>query len=136
MAQASFTKDGMAPLEFSVNPHYPGRVTVAGGTVRGNAESGEGYAYEKGAPYSLTELRFEDMPEADYDGGFDYSAKTQGAGTQSLINWFLELSGGEFTYNDPFGRAHAVTFADEKLRFAMTDKGFYEGSVTLREDLD
>jgi hypothetical protein len=134
MASATFTADaGVTPLAFSVNPRYPGRVTVQSGLVRALTEGNEEYMFAKGARYAVIELKFEGMPACDFDGGFDYLTNSQAQGKQSLTNWFLNLASEAFTYTDPFGKSHEVTFADDKLDFQMTDNGLYDGVLKLRE---
>lgn len=136
MAAAAFsTGTGVTPLVFSVNPRYPGRVALGSGVVWVQTEGNEEYSYKKGAGYAVIELKFENMPASDFDGGFDYLTKAQGPGTQSLANWFLNMAGEAFTYTDPFGVAHVVTFADDRLDFQMTDNGLYDGIIKLKEQL-
>jgi len=139
MAETVFTAGGgAAPLDFSVNPSYPGRVTLQSGVARAQTEGGTEYAYAKGPLYALYTLRFEGMPGSDYDGGFDYAASSQAAGAQSLINWFINVAppgSAGFTYTDAFGKAHSVTFADDRLEFSLTGDGLYDGVITLKEIL-
>jgi hypothetical protein len=137
MPAASFSAGtGVTQLVFSVNPCYPVRAVFNSGSVKAMTEGGEEYVYRKGEGYLLHYVRFEGMPASDYDGGYDYSAKAQAEGTQSLINWFCSIAGsGTFTYQDPFGKAHQVSMADGKLDFGMTDNGLYDGVITLKEML-
>jgi hypothetical protein len=134
MGAATFTAgEGVTPLVFSVNPRYPGKVTLQSGVVRVLTEGNEEYAFGKGAGYAIIELKFEGMPASDFDGGFDYPTNSQAHGRQSLTNWFFRNAGGVFTYTDPFGTSHQVTFADDSLAFQMTDNGLYDGVIKLRE---
>jgi len=136
MPATAFTSPGFDGLEFSVNPVYPGRLEAGPGLALGLTDGGAAYAYGKGKPYILRVLSFEDMPAADLDGGFDYESGSQSPGTQSLINWFVNVAppgGGGFTYQDPFGGSHAVEFADPKLEFSLTARGLYSVTVRLRE---
>jgi len=139
MADTVFTAGaGVTPLSFSVNPCYPVRVCLNSGVARGVSEGGTEYAYRKGPLYALHFIRFEGLPSSDYDGGYDYVTGLQGAGTQSLVNWFVNVSqagSGTFTYTDPFGKARTVSLADDKLEFSLTDKGSYDGAITLKEIL-
>ncbi|MGA2193084.1 MAG: hypothetical protein ABSG42_06885 [Nitrospirota bacterium] len=133
--QASFSAGaGVTPLVFSVNPRYPGKVTIMSGNARVETEGGEEYIYKKGPGSVVLELKFENMPSADFDGGFDYTTGSQASGTQSLVNWFINLSNAPFSYNDPFGNGYTVTFAVDKIEFQLTDKGLYEGVIALREE--
>lgn len=136
MAEAKFMADGATALVFTVNPRYPGRTTLDGGSVRGLTEGGQEYVYKKGRACLLHELKFEGMPASDFDGGFDYATSTQAAGTQSLVNWFLNVHGQDhapFTYQDPFGNTHSVMIVDDRLSFALTDYGLYDGVITLKQ---
>jgi hypothetical protein len=136
MPVTAFTSQGADGLEFSVNPVYPGRLEVSPGLAIGLTEGGEAYAYGKGRPCVVHVLSFEDMPSADFDGGFDYATGAQTPGTQSLVNWFVNVAppgGGGFTYSDPFGGSHTVAFADARLDFSLTSLGFYSVSIRLRE---
>lgn len=131
-----FSSQGGDTLEFSVNPVYPGRLEANPGLTLGVTEGGALYAYGKGRPYVLHTLKFEEMPASDLDGGFDYSSGTQSPGTQSLINWFINIAppgSGGFAYADPFGGSHAVEFADTRLDFSLTALGLYSVSLRLRE---
>jgi len=135
MTSASFSAGtGVTPLAFSVNPSYPVRAVLHTGLVKALTEGGDEYSYGKGPGYILHYLRFEGLPAVDFDGGYDYAAGTQEAGTQSLVNWFLNAAGvGTFTYQDPFGKLHEVSFADDRLEFAMADYGLYDGVITLKQ---
>ena len=139
MSESAFTAGaGVTPLNFSVNPSYPGKVTLQSGLAKAQTEGGSEYAYSKGPAYVLYTLRFEDMPAKDFDGGFDYKTGGQAEGTQSLVNWFLNIAppgASGFTYKDPFGTEHEVTFADDRLEFMLTDIGLYGGAVVLKETL-
>lgn len=136
MPKATFSSPTAQPLTFSVNPRYPGKITINPGMVRGRTEGGEDCVYEKAAPFALIDLKFADLPASDFDGGFDYSAATQTTGTQSLVNWFLMFgAGGAFTYTDPFGRSHTVSLTTDHLDFALTEFGLYDGSLTLKEQI-
>ena len=138
MAGARFELPGAAPLEFRVNPAYPGRVVLRSGSVRAETEGGGEYVYSKDGGFAQLTLRFEGMPASDFDGGFDYSSGTQAPGTQSLANWYFKVTGmggAAFTYYDPFGGAHEVSFMDERLEFSMTDHGLYSGVINLKERL-
>lgn len=138
MAHAKFESGAHEPLVFTVNPSYPGDVRLDSGSVVAFTEGGEPYSARKSASGVEYVLRFDGMPASDYDGGYDYGAKTQGAGTQCLVNWFLNVAppgAAEFKYTDPFGAAHTVTFADGTLDMKLTDEGEYAGSVRLRKAL-
>ena len=138
MAETSFSAgDGATPLVFSVNPSYPGRVTLRSGLARASTEGGFEYAYNKGQPCAVHTLRFTGMPASDLDGGFDYVAGAQAEGSQSLLNWFVNVAPGveSFTYKDPFGAEHAVVFADGALELSLTDMGLYDGVITLKETI-
>jgi len=139
IAETSFTAaGGIVPLNFSVNPSYPGKFLLQSGIARTLTEGGTEYAYRKGAFYGLYTLSFEGMPAADFDGGFDYKTSAQAEGTQSLVNWFVNVAppgAAGFTYKDPFGSEHAVSFAEDKLEFSLTDNGLYGGTVVLKEIL-
>ncbi|HEX9860058.1 MAG TPA: hypothetical protein VGB23_02570 [Nitrospirota bacterium] len=135
MGLVSFMAEGHGPLYFTVNPVYPGRVELKSGLVTGMTEGGRTYSYRKGPDSLLHILRFEDMPEAEFEGGHDYQSGAQAAGTQSLANWFFTVAppGTRFTYNDPFGGAHAVEFADAVLGFSLTGYRLYSGTLRLIE---
>jgi len=138
MPHAKFELDGNEPLEFSVNPSYPGETSIDSGMVTALTEGGEIYASRKSGRVQKIALRFDGMPASDYDGGYDYAAGTQNAGTQSLVNWFLNVASPgavEFTYTDPFGDAHTVTFSEGDLDMKLTDEGEYTGTVRLRKAL-
>lgn len=137
MPTANFSAGtGTLPLVFSVNPVYPVKITLYSGFVKVLTEGGEDYVSQKGAGYALHTLRFDGMPSRDYDGGYDYAARTQAAGMQSLVNWFYNVAPASvFTYQDPFGGSHQVGFADNKLEFALGDHGLYDGQITLKETL-
>jgi len=138
MGDAKFEKNGYAPLVFTVNPAYPGDVRIDSGTVAAYTEGGEIYSARKAAPAAAYVLRFDGMPAADYDGGYDYTSGVQDAGTQSLVNWFLNVAppaSAEFTYTDPFGASHTVSFSDGALDMRLTDEGEYSGTVRLRKAL-
>jgi len=138
MPDASFTMSGAAPLVFGVNPRYPQKLGVFTGSVSGFTDGGEVYVHEKGVPYAIIELKFDGLPAAVFDGGFDYASNAQAAGTQSLVGWFLALwapSRAVFIYNDPYGGAHEVTFVDERLEFSLGDFGLYDGIIRLRKKI-
>ena len=135
MSTASFSMGGAAvPLVFSVNPSYPCKAALCAGAVRVRTEGGGYYAYEKGGCAAELLLHFAGLPAAEFDGGFDYAAKTQAEGTQSLAGWFFGATKSGtlwFTYTDPAGHGHDVAFADNRLEFALTDNGLYDGAVRL-----
>ena len=136
MADTVFTSDkGAIPLEFSVNPSYPGAAIMSSGIARGVSEGGEVYSYLKGRPYVLLALAFKGMPSSDFDDGFDYASGTQKGGTQSLVNWFYNVAGGSgtFTYRDAFGNSHLVCINDDVLEFSLVDQGMYDCTITLKE---
>ncbi len=136
MPGTSFSTQDGDTLEFSANPVYPGRLEADSGLALGITEGGVTYAYGKGRPCILHTLRFEDMPASDLDGGFDYASGTQSPGTQSLMNWFINVApagSGGFTYDDPFGGSHSVEFADAMIEFSLTSPGLYSVSLRLRE---
>jgi len=138
MPHARFDIDGHEPLEFSVNPLYPGETFIDSGMVTALTEGGEIYASRKSSRALKLALRFEGMPASDYDGGYDYATGAQDAGTQSLVNWFLNVAPAGalgFNYTDPFGDVHSVTFADGTLDMRLTDEGVYSGTVKLRKAL-
>ncbi len=138
MGQATFIKPGYTSLDFSTNPAYPGKTTIYSGSVTGKTEGGDEYVYNKSDPYLLIELKFEDMSANDFDGGFNYSTKSQTAGTQSLINWFINVFGSDrqpFTYRDPFGNDHLVTISGDNLNFSLSDYGLYKGVMVLKEKI-
>jgi hypothetical protein len=90
-------------------------------------------------PYVLIELRLEGLSASDFDGGFNYTTKSQMAGTQCLVNWYLNVFGGSqlpFTYMDPFGESHLVTIFGDRLDFALSDYGLYSGQIVLKKKLD
>ncbi len=139
MGQATFMVSGAASLVFSVNPVYPGKTTIFSGSVSGQTEGGDEYVYRKGNPYVLIELRFEGLSANVFDGGFDYATKSQNVGTQCIVNWYLNVSGGSrehFTYRDPFGVDHSVTIYGDHIDFALTDYGLYSGQILLKKKLD
>lgn len=135
MSETIFSADGVTSLVFSVNPSYPGRLMLDSGRVRATTEGGEDRLYKKGTACAVHTLRFEGLPASDFDGGFDYVAGIQAAGTQSLAGWFFLVAsdGSEFMYSDPFGGEHVVTLADSGLDFSLTDLGLYDGTIRLRE---
>lgn len=135
MGLVSFMAEGHDTLYFAVNPVYPGRVELKSGVVTGMTEGGRTYSYRKGVDSLLHVLRFEDIPATGFEGGYDYQAGTQAPGTQSLANWFFTVAppGTKFTYNDPFGVAHAVEFADTALEFSLTGYMLYSGTLRLIE---
>ncbi len=138
MPGARFELSGVTPLALQVNPAYPGRVVFRSGTVRTETEGGQEYVYNKGVGYAQLVLRFDGLPASDFDGGFDYAAGTQAPGTQTLANWYFKVTGmggTAFTYYDPFGVAHEVSFMDDRFEFSMTDHGFYSGVINLKERL-
>jgi hypothetical protein len=133
MPGTSFTAVGLTALNFSVNPSYPGKVTLDPGLVPLKSEGGEDIFIRKGNRSMLIALNFIGLPAADFDGGFDYAAGAQTSGSQSLVNWFISQSGKSFTYNDPFGKSHIVVFGQDKLEFSLTDDGAWEGTLLLKE---
>ncbi|MGC2424138.1 MAG: hypothetical protein WA666_07300 [Nitrospirota bacterium] len=133
MPGASFTAVGFTPLNFSVNPSYPGKVTLDPGLVPLKSEGGEDIFIRKGNSSMLIALNFIGLPVADFDGGFDYAAGAQASGSQSLVNWFISLSGKIFTYADPFGKSHSVVFGQDKLEFSLMDDGAWGGTLLLKE---
>jgi hypothetical protein len=133
MPGASFTAAGLTALNFSVNPSYPGKVTLDPGLVPLKSEGGEDIFIRKGSSSMLIALNFVGLPAADFDGGFDYASGVQTSGSQSLVNWFISRSGKSFTYNDPFGKSHVVVFGQDKLEFSLTDDGAWEGALLLKE---
>jgi len=138
MGQATFIASGAVPLVFSVNPVYPGKTTIYSGSVSGRTEGGDEYVYEKGVPYVLIELRFEGLSTIDFDGGFNYTARGQMAGTQSLVNWYINVFGANrqpFTYMDPFGGDHYVSIYGDRLDFALSDFGLYNGQIVLKKKM-
>jgi hypothetical protein len=138
MSHAKFENDGHGPLVFTVNPSYPGELRLDSGTVMAATEGGDVYAAKKASSSVGYALRFDGMPKSDYDGGYDYDTGTQDANTQCLINWFLNVAppgAAEFTYTDPFGSAHTVSFADGALDMKLTDEGEYAGVIRLRKEL-
>lgn len=134
MAGTSFTS-GSETLAFSVNPSYPGKLELASGMATKKTEGAASYSYRKGAPELLLELEFKDLPASEFDGGYDYATSTQGAATQCLVNWFLNVAppGTPFTYNDAFGCARTVRFADAGLKFELTSLGRYSGTLRLAQ---
>ncbi len=138
MGSPAFKKAGEVSLVFPVAPCYPCKVTLESGFVNAETEGGGQYVYRKGRSFALLELKFEGLPAADFHGGFDYAANAQAAGTQSLVNWFYNVfspSRGVFTYTDPFGKDHAVTIEGDRLDFGLTNYGFYEGTIILKEQV-
>ena len=138
MGQPTFIASGVVPLVFSVNPVYPGKTTIYSGSVSGQTEGGDEYVYEKGVPYVLIELRFEGLSAREFDGGFNYSTKGQTIDTQSLVNWYINVFGATrqpFTYVDPFGVEHFVTITGDRLDFALSDYGLYNGQIVLKKKL-
>jgi len=137
MSETMFTAEGdVSPLVFSVNPRYPGKVGLHSGIAKGTSEGGDEYAYTKGKAHVLYVLIFDGLPASEFDGGFDYPTRTQAPGTQSLVNWFLNVAPyGVFTYHDPFGKEHTVRIINEALDFSLTEHDFYSGSITLKETL-
>jgi hypothetical protein len=138
MGQATFIAAGVVPLVFSVNPVYPGKTTIYSGSVSGQTEGGDEYVYEKGVPYVLIELRFEGLSASDFDGSFNYSTKVQTPDTQSLVNWYINVFGATrrpFTYRDPFGGEHSVNIFGDRLDFALSDYGLYNGQIVLKQKL-
>jgi len=136
MNNTVFSRQGEQQLEFSVNPVYPGRLEAYCGLAVGLTEGGAIYSYGKATPHVLHTLRFEEMPSSDFDGGFDYPAGVQEPGTQSLVNWFMNVAppgGGNFTYTDPFGGTHVVELADTRLEFLLTANGLYSGTIRMKE---
>ncbi len=133
MPGASFTAVGLTPLNFSVNPCYPGKVTLDTGFINLKSEGGEDIFLRKADSSALIALNFSGLTASDFDGGFDYAAGAQAAGTQSLVNWFISQAGKTFTYDDPFGNSHSVVFGQEKLEFSFTEDGAYNGAVLLKE---
>ncbi len=138
MGYPAFNKTGEVSLVFAVAPRYPCRVSLVSGFVSAETEGGEEYAYGKGSSYALLELKFEGLPAADFDGGYNYAANAQAAGTQSLVNWFYNVfspSRAAFTYTDPFGKGHTVTIEGDRLDFTETNYGLYDGTIILKERL-
>lgn len=138
MGYPAFNKTGETPLVFSVAPRYPCGVSLVSGFVNAESEGGEEFVYRKGSSYALLELKFEGLPAADFDGGFNYAVNAQAAGTQSLVNWFYNVfspSRAPFTYTDPFGRGHTVTIEGDRLDFSETNFGLYDGTIILKERL-
>lgn len=133
MPGASFTAVGLTPLNFSVNPCYPGKVTLDSGFINLKSEGGEDIFLRKANSSMLIALNFSGLPASDFDSGFDYAAGTQAAGTQSLVNWFISQAGQTFIYEDPFGSSHSVVFSQEKLEFSLTEDGAYDGTLLLKE---
>ncbi len=133
MPGASFTAVGFTPLNFSVNPSYPGKVTLDSGFINLKSEGGEDVFFRKGNGSVLIALNFAGLPAPDFDGGFDYAAGAQAANSQSLVNWFISLSGKTFTYADPFGNSHSVVFGQEKLEFSLAEDGAWNGTLLLKE---
>jgi hypothetical protein len=133
MPGASFIAVGQTALNFSVNPSYPGKVTLDPGFVLLKSEGGEDIFIRKGDRSILIALNFVGLPAADFDGGFDYASGVQTSGSQSLVNWFISQSGKSFTYNDPFGKSHIVVFGQDKLDFSLMDDGAWEGTLLLKE---
>jgi len=139
MGQATFIASGVVPLVFSANPIYPGKTTLYSGSVSGQTEGGDEYIYCKGDPFVLIELRFEGLSANFFDGGFNYATKSQNAGTQCIVNWYLNVFGGSrqpFTYRDPFGEDHSVSIYGDHLDFALSDYGLYSGQILLKKKLD
>jgi hypothetical protein len=138
VGQATFIASGAVSLIFSVNPAYPGKTTIYSGSVSGQTEGGDEYVYEKRVPYVLIELRLEGLSASDFDGGFNYSTKNQTPDTQSLLNWYINVFGATrqpFTYRDPFGEDHSVTISGDRLDFALSDYGLYNGQIVLKKKL-
>jgi hypothetical protein len=89
MSGASFTAAGLTALNFSVNPSYPGKVTLDPGLVPLKSEGGEDIFIRKGGSSMFMALNFVGLPAADFDGGFDYASGGGGRAKLSFSDKFV-----------------------------------------------
>jgi len=135
MSETKFTAAGATPLVFSVNPVYPVKVAVESGVVVSMTEAGTERAHEKGPVRVVRELQFVGLTASEFDGGFDYLSRSQAQGSQSLVNWFINVAppGVSFSFEDAFGVVRTVGFQGVTLAFELSGAGLYDGVVALRE---
>ena len=146
MSSLSFTSTGQTPLVFSsFKPIQKGLTPQANEVVQRTAGD-VASAYTSGIDASLITLTFDWTPTSkhplkrnDYEGGWNYSSRTQASSTQSLLNWFWNVAHGEhntfiMSYTDALGNVinQTVRWLDDAPKFTPLPNGHFEGVINLR----
>lgn len=82
-------------------------------------------------------FEFEDLPRADYDGGWNWATKTQAVDTMSLVGFFFGVAErmlNTFTFTDEAGVAHTVRFMQADFRPSDPDSRYVNISFELIQE--
>lgn len=149
----TFTKTGNVDLIFTSQPSWPRGDVLVGNIARlrtpgdVTGPSGVSYGYDYGIKSRDIVLQWGQMADGlllggmrkkDFDLNFNESTLAQTAATQSLKNWFYNVTNcgqNSFTYIDPNVISHTVQIMDSALEFYLADTGFYIGTLHLRVEL-
>jgi len=115
------TETPSGSVEFSRNPSYGSGEPFRFRQPQDITCGGVVYSYDKGIIEETIELKFEHMPETDYQG---------------MIDFFRNVVKGKsyiFTYLDETGAGHTCMLLNDSINFSKESFGRRAGTLKLRK---
>lgn len=135
MSAIVFSKNGYVSWSPSVGRNWPATPEIRSYDVSSRTEAGTARIANYGTTL-IHRFDFEDLPRADWDGGFNWSTMTQAEGTMSLAGWFYgpaDRQANEFSFADEGGTSHTSRFTSADLAPSDLDNRYVNVSFALEE---